>query len=229
MREGPTGPAEAAAELARLDELERLTKAFAKTGYARSDGFRGLTVLPCAITGALAGLLGAFDPPWGYLLLACEPVALLAGPLFLEERYLRVGRVEPFTYVPPPGPRLRRAGRIFATLAWLLSGVGLVLYPRVFLHFPGLPTGLALAVWGASFLAVGLLGWRATTSSRWLAGSIQFGVMLQLGTHYLRGDEPRAFALGFSIVLATAGILAVVDHLRFRKLERRLRALRERG
>jgi hypothetical protein len=229
MREELIPPEGAAAELARLDDLARVTRAFAEAGYAKREGVRGLAALPGAVIGGVAGLACLVAPAWGFLLLALVPVALLVGPICLEDRYRSVGEVRPFTFVAPPGPGLLRAGRILAAAVWLVAGADLLLDGKRLLSHPGLPAGLAPVVWGAAFLAVGYLGSRGATSARWLQASILFGCAARVGARLVEGEKPRAIVLGATIGFAILGAFAVADHLHFRKLERRLRALRERG
>lgn len=227
MREELISPEDAAAELARLDELARVTRD--SMAYGHPSG-RGLAGLPIAAVCGLSGSLGLVAPAWAFVVLALGPVALLAGPALLDDRYLALGRVEAFTYVAPPGPGLLRAGLVFAAAVWVAAGGVLALLARRLWAFPGLPVGVALGAWLASFLAVGWLGWRAAKGgSQWFGATLFFGILLSLGRDLGRSERMSAFALGVTIAGAFLALVALLDHLHFRKLERRLRALRERG
>lgn len=216
-------------ELARLDELEEVTRELAEAGYGKQEALRGLSWLPTSTVAALGAAVWPLSRSWSYVVASLIPVAWLVGPLVFEGRYLEIGRVEPFTYVPPPGPGLRKAGWIFAITAWLGGGAGLAFGWARLAAIPGLPHGLAASVLLVTFVVSGILGWRTPTLWRWLAPSLLYGWLISMGLRLGDGDGASTMLLGMLCMLALAALWAISDHRHFLHLERRLANLRERG
>ena len=216
-------------ELARLDELGKVTKEIADARYGKQEELRGLSWLPASAVAAIGAAIWPVSQSWSYVVACLLPVAWLVAPLVFEGRYLGIGRVEPFTYVPPPGPRLRLAGRIFAVSAWLGGGVSLALAWTKLAAMRELPHGLAPGVLLVGFVVTGILGWRAPTVWRWTAPSLLYLWLLTMGLRLDEGDRATSVLMGMLCMLAVAALWGIADHRSFLRLERRLASLRERG
>ncbi len=215
-------------ELARLDELGQVTRELAEAGYGKQDVLRGLSWLPTSAVAAIGAAIWPLSHSWAYVVASLLPVAWLVGPMLFERRYLEIGRVEPFTYVAPPGPGLRKAGRIFATTTWLAGGAGLAFGWALLGAIPGLPHGLAPSVLLVTFVVSGILGWRTPTLWRWMAPSLLYGWLISMGLRLGDGEGAPSVLLGMLCMLALAVFWGLADHRHFLHLERRLANLRER-
>ncbi len=210
----------------QLQELEDITRLYGQYGRTRFGW--GLSAVAAWVT--LAALVHLASPGWGRLLL------VLGGPLWFvmvavaRRWYQRRGSVIPVEEVrgsvwPSGTPRVN--GLLSLLLLGGFPGAALVARGSTWFEAAPLSIGVSNALAVASLVATALLAWRVGRGYRdtMAPGGMLYAAMMSGVGRLLPGD----IALLTGAVGLVGVAMGVYQHTRFRRLERRLLALREVG
>jgi len=205
----------------RLDELAAVTREYARYSR-RAFGFASVA-LGAWIAAALA--VGAVSIPWSSILFACGSLAWVLLVPRARAYYQRHGRV-----IEPEPDMSGLAGEFFALFLWVFA---LYLPLRFWIHYRTWASASGVVGWaGLAVAAAAVLATAALARTRLTgAGDLLFPVLLMI----LAMDVDRSVIDSVATVAVTALFAAlnivkgVYDHVAFRRLERRLAALKGRA
>jgi len=194
----------------RLAELRRVTRHYGV--YSRVTG------LPVAALGAwfLAGML-AMPTTAGRLVLVAAPLAWAGAAGVSSSLYTRRGVV---TSMP------RGWLWLGTVLVWVMGGLWLFELTSARWLRAVVPRGALLGGALLVLLVVGLLAYRWTKDGRSTDAWVTF-IFSMIGVRDPRPFDERWGGWAYTAVAALFVLAGIYSHLRFRRLERRMAALRE--
>lgn len=203
----PPSPAALEARLAAVEDLTRRYARYSRTAGGLATTLGGALAAGVSLCAGLATLA-----PWQRVLLAAAPLAwLLAKELLRRRLYQRRGTVrEALT----PFARRLHVGLTAAVAVIALAVVGFV-GPRVLTH----PTAGG-AAYLAYVAALPVVAWFFL----WTAEELIVGVFLFCQGAIVAAGGGVTLARGPLVVFVVAIVVGLVEHARFRRLERELEA-----